>query len=55
MRTVEIARGGLRRQVALVHRGEAYLTGAARALRTTLIAVLGRRRGSMRPGRGDGS
>jgi DNA-binding transcriptional LysR family regulator len=51
MRTVEVARGGLRRQVALVHRGEAYLTGAARALRTTLIAVLARRRPSTRPGR----
>ena len=44
MRTVEVARGGLRRQVALVHRGEAYLTGAARALRSTLIAVLARRK-----------
>lgn len=54
MRTVEIARGGLRRQVALVHRGEAYLTGAARALRATLIAVLARRRVSTRPARGEG-
>ncbi len=44
LRTVEVARGGLRRQVALVHRGEAYLTGAARALRATLIAVLARRK-----------
>jgi DNA-binding transcriptional LysR family regulator len=48
MRTVEVARGGLRRQVALVHRGEAYLTGAARALRSTLIAVLARRKAPAR-------
>ncbi len=53
MRTLEIARGGIRRQVALVHRGEAYLTGAARALRTTLVAVLTRRRLSTRPARGE--
>jgi LysR family transcriptional regulator, transcription activator of glutamate synthase operon len=45
LRTVEVARGGIRRQVALVHRGEAYLTSAARALRTTLVAVLSRRKG----------
>jgi DNA-binding transcriptional LysR family regulator len=48
LRTVEVARGGLRRQVALVHRGEAYLTGAARALRATLIAVLARRKSAAR-------
>ncbi|HEY8039709.1 MAG TPA: LysR substrate-binding domain-containing protein [Polyangiaceae bacterium] len=45
MKTVEIARGGLRRQVALVHRGEAYLTAAARALRAAIVEVLARRRG----------
>jgi hypothetical protein len=33
LRAVDIARGGLRRQVALVHRGEAYLIAAAKALR----------------------
>jgi LysR family transcriptional activator of glutamate synthase operon len=44
LRTVEVARGGARRQVALVHRGEAYLTAAARALRNTLVAVLAQRR-----------
>jgi DNA-binding transcriptional LysR family regulator len=46
LRTVEVSRGGFRRQVALVHRGEAYLTGAARALRATLVAVLAPRRAS---------
>jgi DNA-binding transcriptional LysR family regulator len=44
LRTVELARGGLRRQVALVHRGEAYLTAAARALRAVVVDVLARRR-----------
>jgi DNA-binding transcriptional LysR family regulator len=44
LRTVEVARGGVRRQVALVHRGEAYLTSAARALRSTLVSVLTARR-----------
>jgi DNA-binding transcriptional LysR family regulator len=44
LRTVEVARGAVRRQVALVHRGEAYLTAAARALRTTLVEVLARRK-----------
>ncbi len=44
LRMLELARGGLRRQVALVHRGEAYLTAAARALRATIVAVLARRR-----------
>jgi DNA-binding transcriptional LysR family regulator len=48
LRTVEIARGGVRRQVALVHRGEAYLTAAARALRATIVEVLGARRGKAR-------
>ena len=37
---LEIARGGLRRQVALVHRGEAYLSAAARALRTLIVDTL---------------
>jgi LysR family transcriptional activator of glutamate synthase operon len=51
LQMLEVARGGLRRQVALVHRGEAYLTAAARALRTTIVAVLARRRekASVRP------
>jgi DNA-binding transcriptional LysR family regulator len=40
LRTVEVARGGMRRQVALVHRGEPYLTAAARALRATIVEVL---------------
>jgi LysR family transcriptional regulator, transcription activator of glutamate synthase operon len=44
LRMLEVARGGVRRQIALVHRGEAYLTAAARALRATIIAVLARRR-----------
>jgi len=41
---VEIARGGIKRQVALVHRGEAYLSAAARALRTVLVEKLATRR-----------
>jgi DNA-binding transcriptional LysR family regulator len=48
LRTVEIARGGLRRQVALVHRGEAYLTSAARALRAAIVEVLESRRAKPR-------
>jgi DNA-binding transcriptional LysR family regulator len=44
LRLVEIARGGVRRQVALVHRGEAYLTAAARALRAAIVEELGARR-----------
>jgi DNA-binding transcriptional LysR family regulator len=44
VRAIEISRGGVRRQVALVHRGEAYLTSAARALRATIVEVLGSRR-----------
>ena len=44
LRSVDIARGGLRRQVALVHRGEAYLTAAAKALRTTIVEMLGRKK-----------
>jgi LysR family transcriptional activator of glutamate synthase operon len=43
---VEIARGGLKRQVALVHRGEAYLSAAAKALRTALAEKLASPRGS---------
>ncbi len=35
LRAVDIARGGVRRHVALVHRGEADLTPAAKALRET--------------------
>jgi DNA-binding transcriptional LysR family regulator len=45
LRAVDIARGGLRRQVALVHRGEAYLTAAARALRAVIVEMLGRKKG----------
>jgi DNA-binding transcriptional LysR family regulator len=37
---IEVSRGGLRRQVALVHRGEGYLTAAARALRDLLVEML---------------
>ena len=45
---LEIARGGPRRQVALVHRGEAYLTAAARALRATIVEVTAVRRAKPR-------
>ena len=48
VRTLEIARGGPRRQVALVHRGEAYLTAAARALRATIVEVTAARRAKPR-------
>ncbi|MCY1083586.1 LysR family transcriptional regulator [Archangium lansingense] len=37
---VEVAKGGPRRQVALVHRGEEYLTAAARALKTFIVDSL---------------
>jgi DNA-binding transcriptional LysR family regulator len=37
---VEIGRGGFKRQVALVHRGETYLSAAARALRAMLVERL---------------
>lgn len=47
VRTLEI-RGGPRRQVALVHRGEAYLTAAARALRATIVEVTATRRAKPR-------
>jgi LysR family transcriptional regulator, transcription activator of glutamate synthase operon len=46
LRAVDIARGGLRRHVALVHRGEAYLTAAAKALRGIIVEMLGRKRGA---------
>lgn len=39
LRAIEVGKGGLRRQVALVHRGEGYLTAAARALRTLLVEL----------------
>jgi DNA-binding transcriptional LysR family regulator len=44
VRALEIARGGPKRQVALVHRGEAYLTAAARALRTAIAEATALRR-----------
>jgi LysR family transcriptional activator of glutamate synthase operon len=44
LRTLEVARGGVRRQIALVHRGEAFLTAAARALRATIVEVTAARR-----------
>jgi LysR family transcriptional regulator, transcription activator of glutamate synthase operon len=40
LRALEVTRGGVRRQVALVHRGEAYLTAAARALRSAIVESL---------------
>jgi DNA-binding transcriptional LysR family regulator len=39
---LEVSEGGLRRQVALVHRGAAYLTGAARALQQVIVRELRR-------------
>lgn len=39
---VEVKKGGPRRQVALVHRGEEYLTAAARALKTFIVETLRR-------------
>jgi len=33
---VEVGQGGVKRQVALLHRGEGYLNAASRALRTFL-------------------
>lgn len=50
VRTLELARGGVRRQVALVHRGEAFLTAAARALRATIVEVTAARKPARRPG-----
>jgi LysR family transcriptional regulator, transcription activator of glutamate synthase operon len=40
---VELSKGGPRRQVALVHRGEDYLTAAARALKTFLVDTVRQR------------
>lgn len=37
---VEVARGGIKRQVALVHRGEAFLTAAGRAMREAIVRRL---------------
>jgi DNA-binding transcriptional LysR family regulator len=48
LRAIELARGGVKRQVALVHRGEAYLTAAARALRATIVETLATRRAKAR-------
>jgi DNA-binding transcriptional LysR family regulator len=42
---IEITRGGLRRQVSLVHRGEAYLSAAARALRAEVVEKLVAKKG----------
>ncbi len=39
---VEVSEGGVRRQVALIHRGAAYLTGAARALQVVIVRELRR-------------
>ncbi|MGZ3421150.1 MAG: LysR family transcriptional regulator [Polyangiales bacterium] len=43
LRAIEVGKGAVRRQVALVHRGEGYLTAAARALRTLLVEARRRR------------
>jgi LysR family transcriptional regulator, transcription activator of glutamate synthase operon len=48
LRILEVARGGARRQVALVHRGEAYLTAAARVLRGVIVETLAARRAKAR-------
>jgi DNA-binding transcriptional LysR family regulator len=40
---VELSKGGPRRQVALVHRGEDYLTAAARALKVFLVDTVRQR------------
>jgi LysR family transcriptional regulator, transcription activator of glutamate synthase operon len=37
---VEVGEGGVKRQVALLHRGESYLSAAARVLKNTLSEVL---------------
>jgi len=49
---LEITRGGLKRQVALVHRGEAYLSAATRALRAILVEKLAATRSAAGPDRG---
>jgi DNA-binding transcriptional LysR family regulator len=41
---VEVIKGGPRRQVVLVHRGEEYLTAAARALKSFIVESLRRSR-----------
>jgi DNA-binding transcriptional LysR family regulator len=41
---VEVMKGGPRRQVVLVHRGEEYLTAAARALKSFIVESLRRSR-----------
>jgi DNA-binding transcriptional LysR family regulator len=38
---VRVSRGGASRQVAVVHRGEGYLTAAARALKSLIVTRLG--------------
>jgi DNA-binding transcriptional LysR family regulator len=43
VRYLEVGKGNLKRQVALVHNGQAYLTAAARALRDVLVGELRRR------------
>jgi DNA-binding transcriptional LysR family regulator len=45
LRAVDVARDGYRRHVALVHRGEAYLTAAAKALRAVVVEMLARKKG----------
>jgi LysR family transcriptional regulator, transcription activator of glutamate synthase operon len=37
---VHVGEGGVKRQVALLHRGESYLSAAARALKTYLSEAL---------------
>jgi DNA-binding transcriptional LysR family regulator len=40
---IDVSRGGFKRQVALVHRGEGYLGAASRALRAILVESLKRK------------
>jgi DNA-binding transcriptional LysR family regulator len=42
LQLLEVAEGGLRRHVALVHRGAAYMTAAARALQQIIVRELRR-------------
>lgn len=44
LKVVPVTRGAVKRQVALVHRGEAYLTAAARALRSAIVDDLAARK-----------
>ena len=37
VRAIDVGKGRIQRQVAIVHRGEGYLTAAARAFRTLLV------------------